>query len=110
MDFGSAVCTAMSPLCTKCPVYADCKSKGECADEKPLREKKRQSPFIGSNRWWRGQILKALTADSGVDEQALFSRISSVNRNYDEVKFRAALAQLKREGLVAGKVRLEIRG
>jgi A/G-specific adenine glycosylase len=107
MDLGSIVCTTTNPACTKCPVCKDCKSKGEHPDEKSLREKTRQAPFLHSNRWWRGQILKALAQDAGLGERELFRRIAPDEE--DDGKFRAALAQLKRECLVGGKRRLEIR-
>ena len=103
MDFGSMICTASDPKCDSCPLFSDCESRGERDEEKGERVKKRQSTFLHSNRWWRGQILKGL--NKGVDtEKDLFATIGR-----DEDAFRKALVQLKKEGLVAGSGNLTIK-
>jgi A/G-specific adenine glycosylase len=108
MDFGSTVCTPTRPGCAECPIFAECKSKGERPDEKSLREKKRQTQFLDSNRWWRGRILRALTVAPSLDKRQLFSKIRTMSGNNDKEKFLAALKQLKDEGLVSGEEKLKI--
>jgi len=95
MDFGSLICTASKPMCDSCPLYDECKSRGEREEEKEERAKKRQSRFLHSNRWWRGQILKGL--NQGVkSEESLRSLIGHENRQ----AFQRALGELERDGLV----------
>ncbi len=104
MDFGSMICTASKPRCSECPLFTDCKSKGERPEEQEARVKKRQPKFEGSNRWWRGQILKAV--NQGVNtRQDLLKAIDAD----DEQAFDAALAQLCAEGLLSGSRRISIR-
>ncbi|MBR9692483.1 A/G-specific adenine glycosylase [Candidatus Woesearchaeota archaeon] len=104
MDFGSMICTASNPKCDDCPLYDDCKSRGERNEESNERVKKRQTTFLHSNRWWRGQILKAL--NQGLQtEKDIFAAIEGD----DKKSFTAALAQLRAEGLLSGSRRISIR-
>ncbi len=109
MDLGSLICTATRPKCGECPVYDDCKSRGERPDEKALRAKKRQPTFLHSNRWWRGQILKLLNTEEAVSRSALQQKILKETGNSDALKFEAALAQLAEEGLVSAGRLVRIR-
>lgn len=68
MDFGATVCKA-KPACEACPLRKQCVSvtKYKYAPEKleaiaSRTFRTRQSPFKGSNRYYRGRILKALHA------------------------------------------------
>lgn len=103
MDLGSMFCTASNPKCIACPLADTCKSHGERPEEKKLREKKQQSTFLHSNRWWRGQILKQLTKESYPTKE-LFERIDHDNQQ----DFEKALAQLRSEGLVQGEEQIKI--
>ena len=104
MDFGSLICIASNPKCDSCPLYDECETKGERVEEKQERKKKRQPTFLHSNRWWRGQILKALNTDGKLSRTALFQKILKETDAVDKQKFDAALSQLADEGLVsAGK-------
>jgi len=103
MDLGSAYCTASSPKCDGCPLHSHCRSRGERPEEAALRVSRRQKQFLHSNRWWRGQILKALARGAGM-KQTLFSHIDCD----DIMAFEKALEQLQAEGLVSGKVRLKL--
>jgi A/G-specific adenine glycosylase len=104
MDFGSALCTATKPRCDACPLSAECQSKGERPEERAERAKRRQTPFLHSNRWWRGQILKAVNLGLQT-ETALFGAIDADDRQ----AFNRALAQLRKEGLLTGSRRISIR-
>ncbi len=101
MDFGSAVCTAAKPRCAECPVYATCRSKGERPDEKNLRAKKQQPAFLHSNRWWRGQILKAVNENGRVSAKDSLRMIIARPKKDEKEAFRNALKQLREEGLLS---------
>jgi A/G-specific adenine glycosylase len=103
MDLGSLFCTASRPKCDSCPLFDSCKSKGERPEEEKIRIKKRQSTFLHSNRWWRGQILKLLT-NAPHTSQELFKQIPG----NEEKTFQEALNQLKKEGLIVGEEKISI--
>jgi len=109
MDLGSLICTATRPKCDACPIRADCKSRGERPDEAALRAKRKQAPFLHSNRWWRGRILKLLNTEGVVSRSALQQKILKETGNSDALKFEAALAQLAKEGLVSADRLVRIR-
>jgi A/G-specific adenine glycosylase len=76
MDLGASVCTARNPTCDMCPVASRCATRGALAEE----TKHRQSPYNGSFRQRRGQVLAELRArDSvavdAVDAEALGSLV-----------------------------------
>jgi len=88
MDFGSAVCTK-TPKCQECPLRRSCVAykNNDFAVAVP-----KQSTFKGSNRFYRGAILKAL-ANGPKTRAALVI-------DGEKEKIDAALAQVLTEGLV----------
>jgi A/G-specific adenine glycosylase len=104
MDLGSEYCTASNPKCDACPLRGECKSRGERPEEQAQRSKTRQKPFVGSNRWWRGQILKLLTSSPSAPN-LLFRKIEKEGRP----AFDKALNQLREEGLVIGVKQVKIK-
>lgn len=96
MDFGSAICTARKPQCAHCPLRKQCKSKGVRPEE--LRTPK-QSTFLGSRRWWRGQILKQLLIGA-VPEAHLLYRIKAQPTAEEELLYQDALQGMVNEQLV----------
>lgn len=97
MDFGSDVCTARMPSCDRCPLAMHCKSRGVRPDE--IREKPKQSTFKGSNRWWRGQILKSLLEKRYNEQDLLLSLVSSPSPQQKSM-FADALKSLIAEKIV----------
>jgi A/G-specific adenine glycosylase len=97
MDLGSTVCTARSPACASCPLVKHCMARGVRPGES--RAAPKQSKFLGSTRWWRGQILKLLLAGP-VKERLLVYRIKELPAAEDEDAFNAALQSLIAEGMV----------
>jgi A/G-specific adenine glycosylase len=70
MDLGATVCLARVPRCDRCPLAAECPSRG--IRDEPLRK---QSPFEGSFRQRRAATLR-LVADgprraSNLDDEAV---------------------------------------
>jgi A/G-specific adenine glycosylase len=63
MDLGSSICTARNPRCLICPLQPGCVSAGR-ADftYESARNVKRETPFAGSSRYYRGRLLAALRA------------------------------------------------
>lgn len=92
MDFGSDICTKRSPSCTDCPLSADCYAyqNDTFSQEKTTTQKK----FVGSVRWHRGQILKALLEKPRTKEQ-LWYVLDQKHR--DKNKFDTAIAQYLQE-------------
>ena len=97
MDLGSALCTARSPKCGSCPLVKMCSTRGVRPDE--LRTTPKQSAFLGSTRWWRGQILKQLLVRP-LPERHLLHRIKQQPDAEDEERYGVALAALIAEGIV----------
>ncbi|CAA9554226.1 MAG: A/G-specific adenine glycosylase [uncultured Thermomicrobiales bacterium] len=66
IEFGALQCTARRPACVVCPLQADCLAYP--AIQTAIAElprgtrtaQKREAPFAGSNRYYRGQILARL--------------------------------------------------
>ena len=57
MEFGAAICTSRNPHCNACPISDGCPSRGAVV----LVPVPRQAAFAGSDRAYRGAILRALT-------------------------------------------------
>jgi A/G-specific adenine glycosylase len=57
MEFGAAVCTSRNPRCGTCPIATGCPSR-DVAGTVPVP---RQASFAGSDRAYRGALLRALT-------------------------------------------------
>jgi len=109
MDFGSSICTASNPKCNECPLKKYCKSKGERPEEKQEKEKKKQKPFLYSNRWWRGNILKQLHKHTLLKEEKLFYNIkqeAKEKKKATKVAFKAALSQLQEQNIVDKKIKI----
>lgn len=63
MDLGARICTARSPGCSACPVASSCLWRGDPAVPDPAAGgagRTRQTPFAGSDRYHRGQLVDAL--------------------------------------------------
>lgn len=77
MELGALVCTAASPACWRCPLREHCRdyaarrsadeqglldAPAEPAPARPARRvaERREAPFVGSSRYYRGRIVDAL--------------------------------------------------
>jgi A/G-specific adenine glycosylase len=67
MDLGATVCLARRPRCMLCPARAFCKAapllqggNGHVAEERAGYRIKREPPFKGSSRYYRGRVVEAL--------------------------------------------------
>lgn len=81
MELGALICTAASPACWRCPLRDQCRDYAarQAADARALDQlalgvsaeparaprrvaEKREGPFVGSNRFYRGRVIAALRA------------------------------------------------
>jgi A/G-specific adenine glycosylase len=66
MDLGARICMERNPMCLLCPAQPWCHSAGRVASA--LRERpaayttRREAPFTGSTRYYRGRIVERLRA------------------------------------------------
>jgi A/G-specific adenine glycosylase len=74
MELGALICRADAPACWRCPLRDECRAYGELrqADEqifvvgavpKPKQRRvaeRREAPYAGSNRFYRGRLIDAL--------------------------------------------------
>jgi A/G-specific adenine glycosylase len=77
MELGALICTAASPACWRCPLREHCRDYAarRAADEQSLLAppaqaappqrarrvaERREAPFVGSSRYYRGRIVDAL--------------------------------------------------
>jgi A/G-specific adenine glycosylase len=71
MELGALICTARSPRCADCPLYADCawQRAGKPAYAGPVKQVQR---FAGTDRQVRGLLLDVLRGTEGaVEKKAL---------------------------------------
>ncbi len=95
MDLGALVCIN-KPKCVICPLQASCNAYPQILTQ-PQKQKK-TARFIGSNRWWRGQILKTLVAGKKT-EQGLYQCIT-LHGVKNKKQFQLALLELQEEVIV----------
>lgn len=129
MEVGALLCRSSKPRCWQCPLRDHCAAFAarRTADEnvfdryadqpaRPVRRvaERKEAPFIGSNRYYRGRVvatLRALPAGAGLAADVL---LRAVKPDYDAANEQAwgqqLLAGLVRDGLIEyandGTVRL----
>ena len=113
MDFGSSVCTARRPACLVCPLRDICRAAPyigtALAEQETARRRAARSgeakatPFTSTNRYFRGQTLRALGALPAGQALALDTLGPQVKEGYtaaDRDWLYALVATLHRDGLV----------
>lgn len=109
IEFGALQCTARKPACLTCPLQKHCAAFPEIQSilvnlrASGFRRKKEQA-FEGSNRMYRGRVLRALQdiepGDSGVDLLSLGPRIREDYSTEHELWLRELVDGLSRDGLL----------
>ena len=110
MEFGALHCTARRPACVVCPLQADCLAypaiQGAIARLPTSRARKREGPFAGSNRYYRGRIVDALRGlpssetHAGMDLLTLGARVRADFDPVEHLPWIAGLVgDLARDGL-----------
>ena len=111
MEFGASICRARNPRCEACPIASGCPSRG-IATTVPVP---RQAPLRGTDRAYRGAVLRLLAATSPNerDERALRADLATDARRIgpalDPSSWERVIAGLERDGLAhrsGGFVRL----
>jgi A/G-specific adenine glycosylase len=68
MDLGATICTPRAPVCTSCPVSADCSGQAD-AERYPVKPPKRAKPHRTGTAWWierEGHVLLIRRPDKGL--------------------------------------------
>ncbi len=129
MEVGALLCRTSKPLCWQCPLRSHCAAFAarRTADETVFSQyadppatpprrvaERKEAPFVGSNRYYRGRVvaaLRALPAGAGLAADVL---VRAVKPDYDaaheQTWWQQVLAGLVRDGLIEwandGTVRL----
>jgi A/G-specific adenine glycosylase len=117
MDVGAVLCKVAKPVCDLCPFRAYCKAApfifGETPEVRPQDARPRrgkQSAFKGSNRFYRGRIVKILRSipqNTSIEYEKLAEEIfHHFNPGNGLHWFQRLLAGLEKDGLI----RLEDKG
>ena len=102
MDIGARHCRR-TPQCTGCPLQAWCaftRRTGNRRATKPLRAHVAATPFVGSPRYYRGRIVKALVAQGPMRYAALGEQVKPRFAESDLPWLTTMLHALAREGLI----------
>jgi A/G-specific adenine glycosylase len=117
MELGALICTANTPMCWRCPVQHLCTdyNQRKRADSEALAgfldpvqpgirpkriAEKRETPFVGSNRFFRGRAIEALRhAHTGLTMQQLGPLVKEDFAASDLLWLQALVAGLVRDGL-----------
>jgi A/G-specific adenine glycosylase len=108
MEFGALHCTARKPLCVVCPLQAVCSAYPKVLSDLAVLPKgvrlKREAPYAGSNRFYRGRVIEALRGlpahkTDGIDLLALGPRVRD-DFTADDVPWLYGVVQaLSKDGL-----------
>ena len=101
MEFGASVCRSRAPRCGDCPIADGCPSRG-VAPRVPVA---RQAPLRGSDRAYRGAVVRLLAevCGDGLAEPTLRRRIAAdagAGPALDHGRWTRVLDALQRDGLV----------
>jgi A/G-specific adenine glycosylase len=91
MEFGAAICTSRNPRCATCPIAEGCPSR-DVAATVPVP---RQASFAGSDRAYRGALLRALAASPTRSKSA-----AAAQRLVAASAFERIVDGLERDGLL----------
>ncbi len=111
MEFGAAICRSRAPRCDACPIAVGCPSRGR-ATAVPVP---RQAALRGSDRAYRGALVRALSAvperemSESVARERLAAGAKRIGPELGDGDWERVLAGLERDGLLhrsAGRLRL----
>jgi A/G-specific adenine glycosylase len=119
IELGALICTAAAPACWRCPVQAYCRAytARRAADEQVFSNgvapeqwqqrriaERREAPYVGSSRFFRGRIvdaLRQLPAGQALPLRELGRQVKDGFGDDDMQWLRALVEGLARDGLVA---------
>ncbi|HEU5097549.1 MAG TPA: A/G-specific adenine glycosylase [Roseiflexaceae bacterium] len=116
MELGALICMSATPACWRCPIQVHCRDYAarRAADEQlfsgaalpePLRRvaERREAPFAGSNRFYRGRAIEALRGLAPGEALPLPALGQAIKQDFDEddMPWLRTLAEgLARDGLL----------
>jgi A/G-specific adenine glycosylase len=118
MELGALICSAASPACWRCPLHelcldyaarqqADAQALDSFRDaesaQRPHKRiaEKRETPFVGSSRYYRGRVVEALRrAPEGVAFTSLGPLVKETYTDSDDNWLQGLIVGLVRDGLV----------
>ncbi|MBK9711357.1 MAG: A/G-specific adenine glycosylase [Kouleothrix sp.] len=118
MELGALICTSAAPACWRCPLRADCRAyaawrsadeqafgDGQAAVPAPRRRmaERREAPYSGSNRFYRGRAIEALRGLPPHTSMPLLDLGRHVKQGFgdDDLPWlRAVVEGLARDGLL----------
>jgi A/G-specific adenine glycosylase len=100
MDFGATVCMD-KPKCDSCPLQSECSAYIAGCPEKYAKPKT-QSTFIGSNRYYRSLVIKALRKKKKFT-LSLHEIHAIKPADKSEEWFKGIITSLERDGLIVRK-------
>lgn len=113
IELGALVCAARTPRCLVCPLQAECRAFPEiqtiAANLPKGSRTKREAPFGGSTRYYRGRLIEALReleTGEAIDLAALGPRVREGFRAADLPWLRDLVAGLTRDGLAVAEERV----
>jgi A/G-specific adenine glycosylase len=100
MEFGAAVCRARAPRCDACPIADGCPSRGA----PPRVPVTRQAPLRGSDRAYRGAVVRVLASADGAMalgelRAAVDAEAERIGPDLDDGGWERVLGALERDGL-----------
>lgn len=107
IEFGALQCTARKPACVVCPVQGVCRAYPAVQSHLAALPRgvrlKREAPFTGSNRYYRGRVLAALRAsgDGGIALGELGPQVRDDFRETDLPWLYGVVQGLSQDGLAA---------
>jgi A/G-specific adenine glycosylase len=119
MELGALICTAAAPACWRCPAQAFCTAyaarraadeqifSGSIIPDTPRQRRvaeRREAPYAGSSRFYRGRVvdaLRQLPPGQGLDLRALGGHVKEGFSDDEMPWLRALVEGLARDGLVA---------
>ena len=108
IEFGALHCTARKPACVVCPLQRSCRAfptiQAIVASLPRGVRKKNEGAFQGSNRYYRGQVLKALRSvpsqeGSGIELRRLGPQVREGFSDADVPWLKSVVDGLARDGL-----------
>jgi A/G-specific adenine glycosylase len=110
MDLGARICMERNPMCLLCPARPWCQSAGRVASG--LRERpasyvtRREAPFAGSSRFYRGRIVERLRGLAPGETLPLAALGQAIRPDFDDAHLpwlRELVTRLEQDGLLVAK-------
>jgi A/G-specific adenine glycosylase len=99
MDLGARFCRPM-PRCSACPARRACAYAARANPPADAKLPRRREKFVGSRRYYRGRVVRALTAAPSLSLLALGEQVKAGFATTDLPWLRELLSDLERDGMI----------